>query len=232
MSSLSSVQVPPPSAFLPANLDACSLYREFIPHLHIPDSKFLFRPDRLHLDELKDKEVVVVQRQVTPENYKAMKMLKAAGKKIIYDLDDNMWSLPTWNPAYKIFKQMREGFALCAAEADVITVSTRGLLNECNTHLGQLGKKMLVVPNAMDFNLFHPSPLEKDDGRVLVGWGGSNTHSGDIVEAWEVLPALIKEHDNLYLDFVGMAGPKELQGHARVKNRPWVPVGRVCQPFL
>lgn len=222
---MSGTQEVPKSAWLPANLDACAMYREFIPHLHTPDSMFLFRPDRLHLDELKDREVVVVQRQVTPENLKAMRMLKASGKKIVYDLDDNMWSLPSWNPASRIFKEMREGFAICAAEADVITVSTRGLLSECETHLGRLGKRMLITPNAVDFNLFRPSLLDKDDGRVLVGWGGSNTHSGDIVEAWEVLPNLVKRHENLWLDFVGMAGPKELKGHPRVNMRAWVPVG-------
>ena len=225
MSSISHVQAPPPSAWLPANVDACALYREFIPHLHTPDSMFLFRPDRLHLNELKDREVVVVQRQVTAENLKAMKMLKAAGKKIVYDLDDNMWDLPSWNPAARIFKEMREGFAVCAAEADVITVSTRGLQAACEIHLGRLDKPMLITPNAVDFELFHPSDLGRDDGKVLVGWGGSNTHSGDIVEAWEVLPMLVRRHETLHLDFVGMEGPKELKGHARVNMRPWVPIG-------
>jgi glycosyltransferase involved in cell wall biosynthesis len=225
VSSFSSVPEPPPSAWLPANLDACALYREFIPHLHTTQSMFLFRPDRLHLNELKDREVVVVQRQVTPENLKAMKMLKASGKKIVYDLDDNMWELPSWNPAAKIFKEMREGFEVCAAEADVVTVSTRGLQAACEIHLGALGKRMLIVPNAIDFELFRPSVLDRDDGNVLVGWGGSNTHSGDIVEAWDVLPALVRRHENLKLEFVGMDGPKELRGHARVNTRPWVPVG-------
>jgi len=215
----------PSSAWLPANLDACALYREFIPHLHVPNSIFMFRPDRLHLEELKDREVVIVQRQVTAENLKAMKMLKAAGKKIVYDLDDNMWDLPTWNPAYKAFRDMRQGFAVCAAEADVITVSTRGLLSACETNLGHLAKKMLIVPNSIDLDMFQPSLLSKDDGRIVVGWGGSNTHSGDIVEAWEILPHLVRQYDSLWLEFVGMAGPKELQGHKRVNMRPWVPVG-------
>lgn len=221
---MSGIQVPN-SAWLPANIDACALYREFIPHLHTPNSLFLFRPDRLHLNELKGCEVVVVQRQVTPENLKAMKMLKASGHKVVYDLDDNMWQLPTWNPAYKAFREMQEGFAVCAAEADLITVSTRGLLAACRSHLARLDKEMLITPNAVDFDLFQPSTLEREDGRVVVGWGGSNTHSGDIVDAWEVLPGLVKAHENLWLDFVGMRGPKDLAGHARVNMKPWVPVG-------
>lgn len=222
---MSSIPQVPPSAWLPANLDACALYREFIPHIHTPDSAFLFRPDRLHLEELKGREVVVVQRQVTAENLKAMKMLRASGKKIVYDLDDNMWDLPAWNPAARIFKDMQAGFAMCAAEADVVTVSTRGLQSACEIHLGRLGKPMLIVPNAVDFDLFRPSQLDKEDGTILVGWGGSNTHSGDIVDAWEVLPALVRRHENLRLDFVGMKGPKELEGHKRVNMRQWVPVG-------
>lgn len=215
----------PVSGWLPANLDACALYREFIPHLHTPKSIFLFRPSRMSLDELKDVEVVVVQRQVTVENWKAMKMLKMEGKKIIYDLDDNMWDLPSWNPASGIFKDRREGFAVCAAEADLITVSTRGLKAACERHIPNVGKEILITPNAVDFDMFKPSALERDDGKVIVGWGGSNTHSGDIAEAWDVLPGLVKAHEQLHLEFIGMAAPKELHGHPRVHHRPWVPIG-------
>ncbi len=53
--------------------------------------------------ELRDYEVIVVQRQVTPQNYAALKMMKEAGKKIIYDLDDDVFCLPASNPAQKIF---------------------------------------------------------------------------------------------------------------------------------
>lgn len=202
-----------------------------MPHLHIPDSLFLFRMDRLRLDELREYEVVVVQRQVSPGNLKAMHMMKEAGLKLVYDLDDDMWNLPASNPAQRAFKQVEEGFALCAKEADVITVSTKGLRGAVRTSMPNLKQEVLVTPNAMDFCWFSPSALSKDDGEVRVGWAGSNTHAGDLYEAWNVLSGLWEKHKNLRFDFVGMAAPDKLKGRERVQARPWVPVGEFPNRF-
>lgn len=221
----------PKAAFLPANIDACALYRMFLPHLHIPESMFRFRSDRLNIAELEEYEVVVVQRQVTEANLKAMQLMKRAGKRLIYDLDDNMWNLPASNPAAKVFKMMQEGFAICAKEAHVLTVSTQSLKSAVRTAIPGLKAEILITPNGVDFDLFRPSMLERDDDKVILGWGGSNTHSADIAEVWALLPDLLKRHENLYMEFIGMNPPPEIVGHERVTHRTWVPVGEWASRF-
>lgn len=205
----------------------------FIPHLYLEDSKFLFCETQLPLQWLTETDVVVVQRQATPANYKALQVLHRHGKKIVYDLDDNVWCLPSSNPAQKFFKMMEEGFEICSTEADVVTVSTQGLKSAVLTALPRLKAEILVTPNAMDFELFKPlADLDRNDGKVIVGWAGSNTHAGDLVEAWEVIPGLIEKNKNMHFEVVGgHYPPQELNGHPRVIQRPWYKVGEFANRF-
>lgn len=212
------------TAFLPAGLDACALYRMYMPHLRIPDSMFLLRLDRLDVREIRDYEVIVVQRQATIQNLNAMQLLRKIGKKVIYDLDDNMWSVPAANPGAKIINQMRQGFEVCARESHLITVSTRGLKAAVQYALPDLKQEILVTPNGVDLDWLQPSCLDKNDGLVVVGWGGSNTHSEDVREAWSVLPGLVEKHQHLWLEFIGEEPPKGLERHPRVRLKNWVPV--------
>lgn len=221
----------PRTAWLPANIDACAMYRMFLPHLHVPGSFFLFRMDKLLLSDLEGFDVVVVQRQVTPENFKALQMLRKAGKKIVYDLDDNVWQLPSSNPAQKYFKMMEDGFGYCVKEVNLITVSTQTLKSAVRTALPNIKQEIIVVPNSIDFDLFHESPLKKDDDQVIVGWAGSNTHDADMTEVCYILPELLENNPKLNLEFVGGGVPRNLEGKERVRFKKWVPVGEFANRF-
>lgn len=221
----------PKVAFFPAGIDACALYRMFIPHLHMPGSKFIFRPGKMRPDEYDGCEIGVVQRLVTQDNLIAINYMRESGMKVIYDLDDNMWAVPASNPGKKLIEQYRDGFGVCAQASDVITVSTRGLRSALKGALPGLQQEVYVVPNAMDFRLFRQGPVNCDDGRVVVGWAGSNTHGEDLKDAMDVLPKMLEKHENLYLEFVGGTTAPKLQGHKRVVVRSWVPVGEFAVRF-
>lgn len=220
----------PKTAYLPANIDACALVRMFIPHLHTPNSMFLFRQDRLQLEDMKGFDVVVVQRQITPENQRAMQMLRADGKKIVYDTDDNLWALPSYNPAKKAFESMQEGFDLCIKEAHVVTVSTQGLATALKNRVPNLKAQVLVTPNSLDFDIYRSAPLNRNDGKIIVGWGGSNTHSGDLDEACKALTNCLQKFPVMELQFIGMI-PDRMIGLERVSFRPWIPVGEWANRF-
>lgn len=217
----------PKTAWMPAGIDACGLYRMFIPHLHVPDSAFMFAP-RLSQEMIADYEVVVVQRQVTDGNLKALKMMRKLGKKIVYDLDDNMWALPSTNPAQKHFQQMAKGFGVCAQQASVVTVSTMGLKNAVQREMPSLKCDILVTPNALDFNLYKPSELQKDEDRTLIGWAGSGTHEGDLREISGVFPKVLDKNKSTYVEFVGMEPP---DWYERMCVKAWVPVGEFPSRF-
>ena len=215
----------PTVAFLPANMDGCALYRQFIPHLNIPGSRFVFELGPVPFARFAEADVVIVQRQVTKQNLKAIQQMKSVGLKVIYDTDDNLWSLQASNPHKGIFEQHQSGFGECAMECHAITVSTKGLQSAVKGQLSRFKGNILICPNAMDFNLFQKISVQTDPEKIVIGWAGSNTHSADVKDAWTILPDVMREHDNVYMEFIGTAPPSSLLGHPRVRLRRFVPVG-------
>lgn len=214
----------PQVVWMPAGLDGCALWRMFMPHLNYPRSQFLFRLGTINFSEFAG-QVVVVQRQVGPRNLTALKALRAAGYKIIYDLDDNVWQLPQGNPMKRIFQSVQEHFDPCVAEAHVITVSTRGLQSMVEQKLGYLGKPVILCQNAVDTRLYRDYTVGRDDGQTVIGWAGTNTHWHDVKEAWGVLPEVLDEFKYVRMEFVGQPPPEKIQKHERVRMRAWSPVG-------
>lgn len=193
--------------------------------MNMPGSQFLFKWGEIDFKEFAGNEVAVVQRQVGIRNLAALQALRKHGYKIVYDLDDNVWALVAANPLAPVFKKLESEWMPCAEQAHVITVSTRGLASAVKNHLGYLRKEIIVCPNAIDFNVYREATTLRDDGMVVVGWQGSNTHAADILEAWSILPNILREFENVRMEFVGHLPPREIENHARTKMRMWVPVG-------
>lgn len=243
------------AAFLPANVDACAFYRMFIPHLNLQGSRYLYREGALDTSHVEGCKVAIVQRQVSYGNLHSMHRMKEIGLKIVYDLDDDIWTLPSWNPGKEVFTENIDGFKLCAAEADILTVSTIGLKKAAQKGF-ELDKDIEVVPNSIDFNLFHQKNLVRNDDKVVIGWGGSNTHSEDVKDAFEVVIEVLDKNPQAVMEIVGAPAvnivdkwenvvvngmPKRrktrttsssaLSRHPQSRFRPWVPIGEYANRF-
>ena len=175
--------------------------------------------------------MVVVQRQHTELNFKAILGLKELGLKVVYDTDDNLWAVQSDNPHAKMFAEEKDAFVQCAMLCNAITVSTQGLRTGVKTAIPRFQGEILICPNGMNFNYFRPPSVERDPERIVIGWAGSNTHSHDVKDAWSVLPAIMEEFPNVHMEFIGQAPPAKLWGHPRVKLRRFVPVGEFATRF-
>ena len=178
------------------------------------------------LDELCESDIVCCQRMMTPNNQKFLQTMRAYGMRIIYDLDDNVWDIPKTNPAYASFGRadIQAGMANCAEWADVLTVSTPTLKKVMERRWGHLRnaatKKeipIMVCQNRVD-PLFY-SPNETKNERIVIGWGGSNTHAGDLADIWPVLYKILESYKNVEVHLVGHQAPFR---HPRVHNGDWV----------
>lgn len=224
-----------------AGMDACALWRMFIPHLNMPNSRFLFTQGVPPLDTIAESDTVCVQRMMTEGNLIFMQTVVKNGMHLIYDIDDHVWNVPGYNPAKQIFDKTKKekSFEACMEWADVITVSTPSLKAFAEREVGHLRNvktkerlKFHVLENYVDLNQFYPSGLKCHSDNIVIGWGGSNTHSGDLWEVWNMLPQIIEDFPNVEMEFVGMSAPLQLAGHERVRQVPWVHIsefiGRVA----
>lgn len=216
------------ACFCPASIDACGLWRFFFPHLHLPGSRFLFTGGAPPIDALCESDVICCQRMMTPNNMKFLQSMRAYGMHIIYDLDDNVWDLPSSNPAASIFRLqgVQDGMAACAEWADVLTVSTSTLQKVVERNWGHLKnvatKKeipVLVCENRVDPIFYRPN-TEKH-GKIIIGWCGSNTHAGDLQDLWPILAKILLDYENVEVELVGHNAPFK---HPRLRYADWVHV--------
>jgi glycosyltransferase involved in cell wall biosynthesis len=200
----------------------------FLTHLHYEESVFIFNPNGLPAELFKDCHVAMVQRLSSQENYKAIQLFKQLKMKIIYDLDDDLWSVPIYNPAYKLMKTWLPGFEICANLSDAITVSTAHLKVMVARTLGKKAPPIYVVENAIDTRLYRPlaqSLRKNKKGKVIVGWAGTNTHSGDVKKVFAIIPQLLDELPEMEFELVGEKMPEDWQRFGnRVRQRDFVPV--------
>ncbi len=230
----------PSLCFAPAGVDACAAWRMWMPHLAIPHSRYQFTQGMPPINEMSECDIVVVQRLMTAANIKFFEVARAHGLKICYDLDDLVFNLPASNPAASFFhaRESVEGLTACAEWADIITVSTRELKKAVQSkwqHLRNVQTKKEIpvvhIDNCVNFDFFHPPIFPKAKDRVTIGWGGSNTHSGDVGVVWNLLPGILAKYENVYMEFVGQAPPDEIKDHPRVKIRPWVHIAEYAVRF-
>lgn len=214
----------PRVVFLPAAPDGCAFYRLWMPHLRTKDSRYISYP-QIPFSALAGCNVAVVQRLASVESYKTLIRLKEIGFRLIYDLDDDLWALQASNPAKNILERVHNemiGFGRCSEEADMVTVSTLSLQSSVEMNVKH-HVPVRVVNNAVEMSMFCPCPKKRNDGTVVIGWGGSATHKEDLETLGESLLQIINSVDNARLHFVGMIPDMRYVGHRKIRANGWVP---------
>lgn len=220
--------------WLPAADDGCALWRMHMIHLRYPGSGYILCDPGvpMKLSEVNGYQVAVVQRLGSDRNIQAIKMLQQKGLKVVYDLDDNIWAVPKYNPAYKIFRDYRmlKGTEECARAADFITTSTEWLCTVVKRHLGA-NTRVEVVENALDFDLFYRARKPVKRPYTVIGWAGTPTHHIDLAYAMNALATVMRQRQDLRCEFLGGVGPpeqiqelinKEIISKERVSWHAWI----------
>jgi len=149
-------------------------------------------------------DILFLQRPAldAAKHIKMVEYMKAIGKKVWVDWDDNLFAVPMENRVYDdMTPQVRKATMDITLMADLVTVST-GALQEFFIELGC--KKVEVVPNAWDFERFPmassynelkdvPPPQEK---KLHYLWRGSETHQGDLLTHSEIIYGSIQRGEH------------------------------------
>lgn len=169
--------------------------------IHISDVEVQF-------DRLVKYDVIVVQRIFDFEQYYILEMLKEAGKKIIYDIDDDVFSVQNHNPCASIYNRFDSQLCIrrCLALADLVIVTSERLANA----LG-VPNKSFVYPNSLDWDmLFAIKDKNKERKNKRIFWSGSNTHEQDFTECIGALVSIFEERNDVELMVMGSC-PKVIQ---------------------
>jgi glycosyltransferase involved in cell wall biosynthesis len=227
---------------LPGDLSACGYYRVFAPLAALgragladvcrppatmPEGggrpQILIRPE-----VLRDFDIAVFQRQPEGRITRLFHLARAFGTAIVFDLDDDVFSVPPTSPAYIAFgrdwrkigglgqcktpeearraaAQARENFEGILRNlrlADLVTVSTERLRQV----YGRYRNDIVVLPNQVeprDWEDAISNPHPKPGDEIWIGWAGSKTHWADLAGIARPVTEVLRRHHNIRLVIVG-----------------------------
>lgn len=168
--------------------DATSLYRGMGPLSEMRrqmghDKLNITHTNEWHWATINMADGIFMQRPYKAEDVTIAEVVKAQYKPLWVDYDDDLFNVPTDNPAHSIYMEeaTRHNIAKIISMADLVTVTTPHLKRQLEKGKRPLNKNIHVIPNALDFNMFPyrqqpPAPRNK-----VVLWRGSITHTRDVM---------------------------------------------------
>jgi O-antigen biosynthesis protein len=145
----------------------------------VQDLNLIFCGESYNWSQIFVADVVFMQRPFSGEHLQLAAKINACHVPLWIDYDDDLFSVPSDNPAHGVYAQesTQKNVAQLCARADVITVTTEALKNK----LQPLNKNVIIVPNAIDdFRLCYRKPRISPRHKLIM-WRGSATHERDLM---------------------------------------------------
>lgn len=177
--------------------------------------------------------VLVAQRTHTEEALRDLRAIVASKKqfnnvhlpKIVYELDDDLWSIDKTNPAYDYYSryEVQRGMQEALTYSDAVTVSTEPLAEIVR----EIHPNVYVTPNSVPDRLLNETAFPYrtgDRGKPYVmAWAGSNTHLDDFKQCVQGVNTILKLIPNSRMVFFGTSYSHLLDPAVRgqVRIAPW-----------
>lgn len=204
--------------------DACRWYRMAVPMNAINDDRLVWAEDfndaagvtRLRWDALFSLDALIFQRPVSDSVLAVAEALvnKAGSRpRVVVELDDDLWSIPTHNPAYAYYRDAGrlKNLSRMVAIADRVIVSTSHLADAVRSHAHP--REVVVVPNTLPSDF--PWATGAPDRRVV--FSGGATHGRDVEHAFRSIRTILKP-DRISAHVIGHDHTSVLKG---ATFHPW-----------
>jgi len=199
---------------------ACSLFRAWVPCIGLNEAGHYARYSVKWQPNMKDEfDIFVFQRNSAREVIDLIYALKQEGKTVLYDVDDDLLRIPPSNPVFWVYLEAPSGpwyQIQSAVLAGGITTTTTELKN-----LYGVLNETRIIPNWINIEEHRDiRPLRVSDDKVLLFWGGSNTHKECLMLLEDVLPRVMNRYPEVGIVFMGDDPPFEVDWE-RVYQLPW-----------
>lgn len=208
--------------FVAADTEGCGYARCFLPALGLNEIGGFEAKATIQLawDDFLHHDVVVWARQHQSDLVRYREFLKGMGKVLVYEIDDYLHGIPTWNPASQKYpkggSELR-GIGEWMAACHGLSVSTEPL---ARAYAG-FNPRVAVLPNSLDLSRWHP--VENRGRGLRLGWIGSITHRRDLEEVRSVLKSILRTYSEVRLVMMGYDGGLRREG-LDIEFHPFVPI--------
>lgn len=147
-------------------------------------------------------DAVFVQRPYKKDHLRFLQMAQSSGIPIWLDYDDDLFTVPTDNPAHEIYREdeVQKRMIECIRLANIVTVTTPALRKK----LSQINGNVVTIPNAFNDLVFESKrPPIMARRHPLVLWRGSQTHVRDLMAYSAQIEACFRAHPQWTWSFIG-----------------------------
>lgn len=139
---------------------------------------------------------------------------KKRGKRVLYDLDDDIWNVSKDNPSQLVSNAMKDQYEGMIKEADACITPSKVLAKKFKKHFK---KDIFLCPNGIDTALYQERP-HREEETLKIGYMGAASHWKDLQLIGSVIAELSKKHDFLFTIY-GLTGePMEAAMYAYQKE--------------
>ena len=158
-------------------------------------------------------DTVVFSRVYPKDPIVMMREYKRRGKKVVYEIDDDLWTVNVDNPSANLSNEKRFQYETLIKEVDAVTTTTDILANK----IKRFNKKVFVIPNTIDEESYHPR--DGKNKKLVIGYTGASSHWHDLEIITDVIIDLQSKYDFDYI-LQGMCSTpieSEVYGFQQVK---------------
>lgn len=190
--------------WIPLEHDATSFYRALQPISQlrkiIPNLNIFHVGKEINMIHLAHMDVLFLQRPSSGAHLEAMRICKRLGIKIWVEYDDNLFCVPSSNPAHSLVsEETKKTIREILSQADIISVSTDQLKTDLAKEAPK--KTFKVIPNAFNDYLFKDTPQFRDHNMIV--WRGTQSHQHDLHLFSKEIIAAAKRNPKWLFNFVG-----------------------------
>lgn len=163
--------------------NACALYRVWMPLVALRhqgwDARWIPEGE-LEPWTLRGADLLVVPRLgADPDQLLRLAHdARAAGCKLVYECDDDLWRLDTSNPHLRELAANADGLRAVLAVCDAVTTTNAALGRRLRAEAGRR-VPVFVLPNAVDPRVWATAGGARIDRRLTVGVHGAHSHAKD-----------------------------------------------------
>jgi len=186
---------------------ACWYYRIHAPMVHLarnnPKNFNITISGSIGDDQIGKYDLAILQRQYKPAVLSPILRMKAQGTKLIYEIDDDLFHVPKWNPAYQTLgkKSIQDGIKKFVSSVDAMFVTTE----ELKAVYKEYCENIYVLPNSIDYDFIFPVDKPKENtSKPVVCWQGSMTHEKDLAIARQSFAQLGRDKDIILKMWCGL----------------------------
>ena len=199
---------------------------------------------------IRKSDVILMGRAASEHVLEMVKRMQSFGKKVVFDLDDNMFDVSVFSPHYKDLGAMnvnvenpdgtkgdvwmdgeggfdvkrnrglRKSFIRLIRQADCMTVTTEPLRKVYR----RFNMNVKIIPNAINFRAWEKPNIGWLGPEVRLLYTGASNHFEDWLFVCPILEELQKKHKNLTIVLIGTDWnpSKNNLDYSRVEVHRWV----------